>query len=266
MRRLPYSGRRGDRRVALRPEKLGAAVRDGALGAEPVEGVRTRGFVVGLGFLIDGEAVGEVGAVVGEDGVDREREAIEKVREKAGRDDGAAMGVNFERDKAGGAIDRATSTKATVAITRPRSSASGSAARCAASPPRSGARCAAVPPSSRSSATSRPSTGRVATTLNQRPRRRPHQCRARCCRLQLQSAPTLAPAAFAHFAADADIRMHGFCRRLARMSPVRQLQMTVFAGLPQGRRPGAEPSVAQAATGARLTGLRNRARCLEIAP
>jgi transposase, IS5 family len=48
-------------------------------------------------------------------------------------------------------------------ITR-RSSASGSAARCVASPPRSAARCAAAPRSSRSSATSRPSTGWAVTT------------------------------------------------------------------------------------------------------
>src|SRR5215469_12303288 len=49
--------------------------------------------------------------------------------------------------------------KAIAVTTKPRSSASGSAARCAASPPRSAARCAAAPRSNRSLGTSRPSTG-----------------------------------------------------------------------------------------------------------
>jgi hypothetical protein len=57
--------------------------------------------------------------------------------------------------------------------------------------------------SSRSSGTSRPSTGWVAITSNQRMRRRPHQCRARRCRLQLQPAPALARAAFARLDRDA---------------------------------------------------------------
>src|SRR6516164_6929943 len=56
------------------------------------------------------------------------------------------------------------STRAIAVTTTHTNSASGSAARCAASPPRSAARCAAVPRSSRSLATSRPSTGWAATT------------------------------------------------------------------------------------------------------
>ena len=59
----------------------------------------------GLVFLIDGEAVGELGAVVGQDGVDRE--AVEKALDnKAGGGGGAAIGEDFEIDKAGRAIDR----------------------------------------------------------------------------------------------------------------------------------------------------------------
>jgi len=95
-----------DHAVGLRPERLGEAVNDGALGAKPVERVLAGGFVVGFGFLVDGKAVGEFGAVVGQDGVDREREAVEKALEKTGRRGGPAIGENFEIDKAGGAIDR----------------------------------------------------------------------------------------------------------------------------------------------------------------
>jgi len=69
---------------------------------DPVEGVLARGFVVGLGFLVDGEAIGELGAVVGQDGVDREREAVEEALEKTGGSGGAAIGEDFEIDKASG--------------------------------------------------------------------------------------------------------------------------------------------------------------------
>src|SRR5262252_10494144 len=56
------------------------------------------------------------------------------------------------------------STRAIAVTTTHTNSASGSAARCAASPPRSAVRCAAAPRSSRSLATSRPSTGWAAIT------------------------------------------------------------------------------------------------------
>ena len=59
-----------DHAVGLRPEGAGEAVGDGVPGAEPVEGVLTRGFVRGFALFVDGEAVGEFGAVVGQDGMD----------------------------------------------------------------------------------------------------------------------------------------------------------------------------------------------------
>ena len=95
-----------DHTVGLRPEGLGEAVDDGARGADPVEGVVARGSVVGFGFLVDGEAVGELGAVVGQDGVDLERKGVEEAREETGRSSGAAIGQYFQIDKAGGTIDR----------------------------------------------------------------------------------------------------------------------------------------------------------------
>ena len=65
-----------------------------------------RRFVVRLELFVDGKAIGEFGAVVGQHGVNGEREAGEKALEKAGRGDGPAIGQDFEIDKAGGAVDR----------------------------------------------------------------------------------------------------------------------------------------------------------------
>src|SRR6516225_1789287 len=95
-----------DHAVGLRSEGPGEAVSDRALGAELVKGMGARGFVVGLGFLVDGEAVGKFGAVVGQDGVDRKREAVEEAREKTRGGGGAAIGEDFEIEKASSAIDR----------------------------------------------------------------------------------------------------------------------------------------------------------------
>jgi hypothetical protein len=85
----------------LRPEGLGEPVGDGARGADPVEGVVARGSVLGFCLLVDGEAVGELGAVVGQGGVDLERET----GEESGGGGGPAIGEDFETDKAGGAVD-----------------------------------------------------------------------------------------------------------------------------------------------------------------
>ena len=69
------------------------------------------GLLWGLAFLstakrsVNSEPL-SVRAVVGQDGVDRDREAVEKAREKTRSGGGAAIGEDFEIDKAGGAIDR----------------------------------------------------------------------------------------------------------------------------------------------------------------
>jgi hypothetical protein len=70
-------------------------------GAGAVERVLAGGPALGFGFFVD-EAVGELGAVVGQDGVDLEREAVEE----SGGGDGPAIREDFEIDKAGGAVDR----------------------------------------------------------------------------------------------------------------------------------------------------------------
>jgi hypothetical protein len=95
-----------DHAVGLRVEGLREAVGDGARGAGPVERVVARGSALGFCLLVDGEAVGELGAVVGQDGVDRERETVEEAVEESGSGSGPAIGEDFEIDKAGGAVDR----------------------------------------------------------------------------------------------------------------------------------------------------------------
>jgi hypothetical protein len=92
--------------VGLRTEGPGEAVGDGALDTELVEGVGSRGFVVRFFFLIDGEPIGEFGPVVGQDGVDCQREAGEEAFEEGGCGSGPAIGEDFEINKTGGAIDR----------------------------------------------------------------------------------------------------------------------------------------------------------------
>ena len=84
---------------------LGEPVGDGARGADPVEGVVARGSVLGFRLLGDGEAVGELGAVVGQDGVDLEREAGEETGGESGGGGGPVIGEDFEMDQAGGAVD-----------------------------------------------------------------------------------------------------------------------------------------------------------------
>ena len=95
-----------DHAVGLRPEGLGESVGDGARSAGAIERVLAGGPVVGFGFLVDGEAVGEPGAVVGQDGVDLERETVAEAGEESGGGGGPAIGQDFEIDKAGGAVDR----------------------------------------------------------------------------------------------------------------------------------------------------------------
>ena len=79
---------------------------DGARSAGAIERVLAGGPVVGFGFLVDSEAVGELGAVVGQDRVDLERETVEEAVEESGGGGGPAIGQDFEIDKAGGAVDR----------------------------------------------------------------------------------------------------------------------------------------------------------------
>src|SRR6266852_5956442 len=107
-----------DHAVGLRPEGSGQPVGDAVAATDDIEEVVSGGFVLGLGLFVDGEAVGEFGAVVGQDGVDLKGEAVEEALEKAGSGGGAAIGQHFEVDKAGGAVDRDVGVAALAAQRR----------------------------------------------------------------------------------------------------------------------------------------------------
>ena len=101
-----------DHAVGLRVKRTDQTVDDAMPGAGAIEGVVARWFVVRLELFVDGKAIGEFGAVVGQHGVNGEREAGEKAFEEPCRGDGAAIGQDLEIDKAGGAVDRDISVAA----------------------------------------------------------------------------------------------------------------------------------------------------------
>ena len=78
---------------------------DASLGAEPIEGVTAGWLVLRLVLHIDGEAVGELGAVVGEDGMNGMREVNEEALQEPGRGVGIPLGMDFQINVARGAID-----------------------------------------------------------------------------------------------------------------------------------------------------------------
>ena len=62
-------------------------------------------FVPRLILHIDGEAVGELGPIVGEDGMNGMREVSQKALQEPGRGVSIALGMDLQIDVAGGAID-----------------------------------------------------------------------------------------------------------------------------------------------------------------
>ena len=94
-----------DHAVGLRPEGPDEAVPDMAAGAQAIDGVVTGGSLGRFVFFVDGEAVGPFAAIIGQDGVDGDREGGEEAFEKGGGGSGVAARVDFEIDKTGGAID-----------------------------------------------------------------------------------------------------------------------------------------------------------------
>ena len=92
--------------VGLRPIRSGQTVIDAVVGADEIERVMTGSAPGRLVLHIDGKAVGELGAVVSQDCVNLERETVEEAGEKSSGGGTAAIGEDFEIDKAGGAIDR----------------------------------------------------------------------------------------------------------------------------------------------------------------
>ena len=94
-----------DHAVGLRAEGFGELVADGVPPAELIKGMLAGGLIGWLVLFVDGKAVGELGPVVGQDGVDLQGKAGEEAFEEAGGGLASAIGEDFEIDKAGGAID-----------------------------------------------------------------------------------------------------------------------------------------------------------------
>jgi hypothetical protein len=95
-----------DEAVGLRLIRLGQAVVDLALSADAVERMPAGWPILWLVLHIDREAIGELAAIVGEDGVNRMREVVEEAFEETGCCLGIALGVDLQIDVAGGSIDR----------------------------------------------------------------------------------------------------------------------------------------------------------------
>ena len=94
-----------DHAVGLRVVGPGQAVLDATLLAELIKGVVAGRCPGRLVLLIDGEAVGELGAVVGQDGVNIVREVGQEAFEEAGRGCPVPPGMDLDKDVAGGAVD-----------------------------------------------------------------------------------------------------------------------------------------------------------------
>jgi hypothetical protein len=87
-----------DQAIGLRAERLGEPVFDVFLGADAIEGMVAGGFTLGLSFHIDGEAVGEFGTIVGEDGVHRGREMRQEALQERSRSLAVAAGMDLDID------------------------------------------------------------------------------------------------------------------------------------------------------------------------
>jgi hypothetical protein len=91
--------------VGLRPVGSGETVVDLALGAETIEGMSTGGSIVRLVLHIDGEAIRELTAIVGEDRMNTMWKVREEAFEEAGCGVGIAPGMDLQIDVAGRPID-----------------------------------------------------------------------------------------------------------------------------------------------------------------
>ena len=85
-----------DHAVGLRLERLGEAVLDLGIGTNRVEGVAAGRLAFGLALHVDGEAVSELGTVIGEDGMHDCRELGEEALEEDGRRLGVAAGMDLD--------------------------------------------------------------------------------------------------------------------------------------------------------------------------
>ena len=94
-----------DQTIGLRPIRPGQAVVDMALGAEAIKGMPARGPIKWLVLQVDGEAVGELTAIVGQDRVNSMGEVLQEASQELGRGVGVTVRVDFHIGVAGGTID-----------------------------------------------------------------------------------------------------------------------------------------------------------------
>ncbi|MGY2810739.1 hypothetical protein ACVIHF_007469 [Bradyrhizobium sp. USDA 4506] len=94
-----------DESVGLRMVGLGQAMLDAALSAELIKGVVAGRLPGRLVLLVDGEAVGELGTVVGEDSVNLVRKISQEALKETGRGRSVPLGMDLDKDVAGGSVD-----------------------------------------------------------------------------------------------------------------------------------------------------------------
>ena len=95
-----------DKAIGLRPIRSGQAVIDLVVGADEIERVMAGRLTGWLVLHIDGKAVGELGAVVGQDSVNGIWEVSQESPEEGRRSLGIAPSMDFDIDVTGGAVDR----------------------------------------------------------------------------------------------------------------------------------------------------------------
>ncbi|MEJ2378624.1 MAG: hypothetical protein P8Y71_25680, partial [Pseudolabrys sp.] len=93
-----------DQPIGLRTVWSGQPVIDLLVGTDQIEGMTPGWTVLRLIPHVDGEAVGELTAVVGEDGVNRVREVLQEALEEAGCRLGMSPGMDFQIDETAGAV------------------------------------------------------------------------------------------------------------------------------------------------------------------
>ena len=94
-----------DQAVGLRPIRFGQAVVDVVFGADPIEGMAAGGSIARLILHVDGEAVGELAAVIGQNGVQAMRKVGDEAAEESCGGVGIAFWLDLQIDVARGAVD-----------------------------------------------------------------------------------------------------------------------------------------------------------------
>ena len=82
--------------IGLGPERAGELMSDALGAAHLIEGMESGGLALRLSHHIDGEAIGELGAITGEDGVDRMAEGFQEAIEACG--DGLGIALFYDLD------------------------------------------------------------------------------------------------------------------------------------------------------------------------